>query len=244
MKTKPLLRMSLNLKFNPSFLPGWPLEPGEPGRQTDSAAVWINPLDGARGHPHAGREPVHFPERRVRLWDCLVWTLLGLPPLFTYKQQRSGGLYIACGYVGDLAWKSLNDDNRNCKCWLEYACLSMYFITLNQNLLLIRIYWINENDCDIYQGSSCQIYLTGCWMKFCISHFLETVPLISFQILFMVGRGFLRPDMSYLRSDMPKPIRRILDDCIKYNRDDRPLFQQVREDGSNLFVYEYLKSFF
>ncbi|XP_042884721.1 raf homolog serine/threonine-protein kinase Raf-like isoform X2 [Penaeus japonicus] len=47
------------------------------------------------------------------------------------------------------------------------------------------------------------------------------------QILFMVGRGFLRPDMSYLRSDMPKPIRRILDDCIKYNRDDRPLFQQI-----------------
>ncbi|XP_066985291.1 raf homolog serine/threonine-protein kinase Raf isoform X2 [Macrobrachium rosenbergii] len=47
------------------------------------------------------------------------------------------------------------------------------------------------------------------------------------QILFMVGRGLLRPDMTYLRSDMPKPIRRVLDDCIKYNRDDRPLFPQI-----------------
>ncbi|CAL4124136.1 unnamed protein product, partial [Meganyctiphanes norvegica] len=47
------------------------------------------------------------------------------------------------------------------------------------------------------------------------------------QILFMVGRGYLRPDMTGLRSDMPKPIKRILDDCIKYNRDDRPLFPQI-----------------
>ncbi|XP_071535646.1 raf homolog serine/threonine-protein kinase Raf isoform X1 [Panulirus ornatus] len=47
------------------------------------------------------------------------------------------------------------------------------------------------------------------------------------QILFMVGRGYLRPDMTYLRSDMPKPIRRLFDDCIKYNRDDRPLFPQI-----------------
>ena len=34
--------------------------------------------------------------------------------------------------------------------------------------------------------------------------------------------------MSKLQSDMPKPVRRLLDDCIKYNRDDRPLFPQVR----------------
>ncbi|XP_050720887.1 raf homolog serine/threonine-protein kinase Raf-like isoform X3 [Eriocheir sinensis] len=47
------------------------------------------------------------------------------------------------------------------------------------------------------------------------------------QILFMVGRGYLRPDITYLRSDMPKPIRRLYEDCIKYNRDDRPLFPQI-----------------
>ncbi|KAK8392650.1 hypothetical protein O3P69_014822 [Scylla paramamosain] len=47
------------------------------------------------------------------------------------------------------------------------------------------------------------------------------------QILFMVGRGYLRPDTTYLRSDMPKPIRRLYEDCIKYNRDDRPLFPQI-----------------
>ncbi|XP_076044124.1 serine/threonine kinase raf oncogene isoform X2 [Oratosquilla oratoria] len=47
------------------------------------------------------------------------------------------------------------------------------------------------------------------------------------QILFMVGRGCLRPDMSKLRSDMPKPVRRLLNDCIKFNRNDRPLFPQI-----------------
>ncbi|KAK4326113.1 hypothetical protein Pmani_003327 [Petrolisthes manimaculis] len=47
------------------------------------------------------------------------------------------------------------------------------------------------------------------------------------QILFMVGRGYLRPDITYLRSDMPKAIRRLYEDCIKYNRDDRPLFHQI-----------------
>lgn len=47
------------------------------------------------------------------------------------------------------------------------------------------------------------------------------------QILFMVGRGYLRPDTTHLRSDMPKPIRRLYEDCIKYNRDDRPLFPQI-----------------
>lgn len=47
----------------------------------------------------------------------------------------------------------------------------------------------------------------------------------------MVGRGYLRPDITYLRSDMPKPIRRLYEDCIKYNRDDRPLFPQVRLGG-------------
>lgn len=59
--------------------------------------------------------------------------------------------------------------------------------------------------------------------------------LLWLQILFMVGRGYLRPDITYLRSDMPKPIRRLYEDCIKYNRDDRPLFPQVRLLISFLF---------
>ncbi|XP_044261989.1 raf homolog serine/threonine-protein kinase Raf [Tribolium madens] len=47
------------------------------------------------------------------------------------------------------------------------------------------------------------------------------------QILFMVGRGYLKPDMSKLRSDTPKALRRLTEDCIKFNRDERPLFRQI-----------------
>lgn len=47
------------------------------------------------------------------------------------------------------------------------------------------------------------------------------------QILFMVGRGFLRPDLNNLRSDTPKALRRLVEDCLKYNREERPLFRQI-----------------
>lgn len=47
------------------------------------------------------------------------------------------------------------------------------------------------------------------------------------QILFMVGRGFLKPEVNNLRSDTPKALRRLLTDCILYNREGRPLFRQV-----------------
>jgi pole hole protein len=47
------------------------------------------------------------------------------------------------------------------------------------------------------------------------------------QILFMVGRGILRPDLNNLRSDTPKALRRLLEDCLKLNREERPLFRQI-----------------
>ncbi|KDR12291.1 Raf-like protein serine/threonine-protein kinase phl, partial [Zootermopsis nevadensis] len=47
------------------------------------------------------------------------------------------------------------------------------------------------------------------------------------QILFMVGRGYLRPDLNILRSDTPKALRRLSEDCLKLNRDERPLFRQI-----------------
>lgn len=47
------------------------------------------------------------------------------------------------------------------------------------------------------------------------------------QILYMVGRGFLRPDLNKLRSDVPKSFKKLLLDCIKFKRDERPLFPQV-----------------
>lgn len=48
------------------------------------------------------------------------------------------------------------------------------------------------------------------------------------QILFMVGRGFLRPDLTQMRPDTPNALKRLLEDCIKFIRDERPLFRQVR----------------
>ncbi|XP_070394316.1 raf homolog serine/threonine-protein kinase Raf isoform X5 [Dermacentor albipictus] len=47
------------------------------------------------------------------------------------------------------------------------------------------------------------------------------------QILFMVGHGLLRPDLSIARKDTPKALIRFTEDCIKFNRDERPLFRQM-----------------
>ncbi|KAL6448095.1 hypothetical protein ACFW04_000254 [Cataglyphis niger] len=47
------------------------------------------------------------------------------------------------------------------------------------------------------------------------------------QILFMVGRGYLRPDLDKLRSDTPKALKRLTEDCIKFSRDERPVFRQI-----------------
>lgn len=47
------------------------------------------------------------------------------------------------------------------------------------------------------------------------------------QIIFMVGRGFLRPDMSKIRSDSPHALKRMVEDCIKFQREDRPLFRLI-----------------
>ena len=44
----------------------------------------------------------------------------------------------------------------------------------------------------------------------------------------MVGKGFLRPDLSIARSDTPKAFKRLQQDCIKYARDERGLFPQVK----------------
>ncbi|KAM7350238.1 serine/threonine kinase raf oncogene isoform 2-T2 [Cochliomyia hominivorax] len=45
------------------------------------------------------------------------------------------------------------------------------------------------------------------------------------QILFMVGRGLLKPDMTRIRSDVPQALKRLTEDCIKYDRNERPLFR-------------------
>ncbi|XP_063785033.1 serine/threonine-protein kinase B-raf isoform X3 [Pseudophryne corroboree] len=47
------------------------------------------------------------------------------------------------------------------------------------------------------------------------------------QIIFMVGRGYLAPDLSKVRSNCPKAMKRLMADCLKKKRDERPLFPQI-----------------
>uniref|UniRef100_A0A3B4XC14 non-specific serine/threonine protein kinase n=1 Tax=Seriola lalandi dorsalis TaxID=1841481 RepID=A0A3B4XC14_SERLL len=47
------------------------------------------------------------------------------------------------------------------------------------------------------------------------------------QIIFMVGRGYLSPDLSKLYSTSPKSMKRLIIDCLKFTRDERPLFPQI-----------------
>ncbi|XP_033982364.1 raf-1 proto-oncogene, serine/threonine kinase a isoform X1 [Trematomus bernacchii] len=47
------------------------------------------------------------------------------------------------------------------------------------------------------------------------------------QIIFMVGRGYLSPDLSKLYKSCPKAMKRLVADCIKKSKDERPLFPQI-----------------
>ncbi|XP_056117132.1 raf-1 proto-oncogene, serine/threonine kinase a isoform X1 [Rhinichthys klamathensis goyatoka] len=47
------------------------------------------------------------------------------------------------------------------------------------------------------------------------------------QIIFMVGRGYLSPDLSKLYKRCPKAMKRLVADCIKKCKDERPLFPQI-----------------
>ncbi|CAK6959644.1 serine/threonine-protein kinase A-Raf isoform X2 [Scomber scombrus] len=47
------------------------------------------------------------------------------------------------------------------------------------------------------------------------------------QIIFMVGRGYLSPDLSKLYSTSPKSMKRLIVDCLKFNPEERPLFPQI-----------------
>ncbi|XP_053329435.1 serine/threonine-protein kinase A-Raf [Spea bombifrons] len=47
------------------------------------------------------------------------------------------------------------------------------------------------------------------------------------QIIFMVGRGYLSPDLSKVSTNCPKAMKRLLVDCLKFKREERPLFPQI-----------------
>ena len=43
----------------------------------------------------------------------------------------------------------------------------------------------------------------------------------------MVGCGFLKPALNKMRTDTPKALRRLLDNCLSHTRDVRPAFRNV-----------------
>nr|XP_056711169.1 RAF proto-oncogene serine/threonine-protein kinase isoform X4 [Euleptes europaea] len=47
------------------------------------------------------------------------------------------------------------------------------------------------------------------------------------QIIFMVGRGYTSPDLSKLYKNCPKSMKRLVADCLKKVREERPLFPQI-----------------
>ncbi|KAM8934361.1 serine/threonine-protein kinase A-Raf [Pelodytes ibericus] len=47
------------------------------------------------------------------------------------------------------------------------------------------------------------------------------------QIIFMVGRGYLSPDLTKVSNNCPKAMKRLLINCLKFKRDERPLFPQI-----------------
>jgi len=49
------------------------------------------------------------------------------------------------------------------------------------------------------------------------------------QILFMVGMGFLRPDLTNLNSDCPKSMKKLITECISFKALERPLFRLVED---------------
>lgn len=47
------------------------------------------------------------------------------------------------------------------------------------------------------------------------------------QIIFLVGRGCLVPDLSKLYKQCPKAMKRLVADCVQKVKDERPLFPQI-----------------
>ena len=60
----------------------------------------------------------------------------------------------------------------------------------------------------------------------------------------MVGKGYLKPDISLARNDTPKALQRLLLDCIKFDVDERPFFHHVCLLYSTIYHYIVLMLYF
>ena len=65
------------------------------------------------------------------------------------------------------------------------------------------------------------------------------------QLLFMIGKGYILPTLelpgvgSLGRTDVPKAFRCIFHDCVRFDRQKRPLFPQARDSDSLIFTESY-----
>lgn len=57
---------------------------------------------------------------------------------------------------------------------------------------------------------------------------------LPFQILFLVGTAQVMPNLEKIRSDTPPDLRRLLLSCIRYDREDRPLFSHIIAEVEDL----------
>ncbi|XP_073208341.1 RAF proto-oncogene serine/threonine-protein kinase isoform X2 [Lepidochelys kempii] len=55
----------------------------------------------------------------------------------------------------------------------------------------------------------------------------DRLNLQKLQIIFMVGRGYASPDLSKLYKNCPKAMKRLVADCVKKVKEERPLFPQI-----------------
>ncbi|CAJ0565181.1 unnamed protein product, partial [Mesorhabditis spiculigera] len=58
----------------------------------------------------------------------------------------------------------------------------------------------------------------------------------------MVGRGFLRPDSSKIRPDCPRALKELMDRCIKFDRNDRPGFNDVSDSLQEIALPKLTRS--
>ena len=52
--------------------------------------------------------------------------------------------------------------------------------------------------------------------------------------MWLVGTGQLMPNLEGIRTDTPPPLRRLMLECIRHDREQRPLFPQVLAIVENL----------
>ena len=58
-------------------------------------------------------------------------------------------------------------------------------------------------------------------------HLILKAVFAAFQILWLVGSNQVSPNMEAIRSDTPPQLRKLVKDCIQYERDKRPVFRHV-----------------